>query len=115
MKRPWEKIISPSKTLAENVLIVVSHSSMKAAVIFVKIVGIYGSRHQLTRKSWIPTTPSRVERAIRHAIEVEWSRGQIDKINSIFGYTVSIDKGKPTNSEFIAMLADKLRLELKAG
>lgn len=61
------------------------------------------------------TTPSRVERAIRHAIEVAWSKGQVDKINSIFGYSVNMDKGKPTNSEFIAMIADKLRLELKAG
>ncbi len=57
------------------------------------------------------TTPSRVERAIRHAIEVAWSRGKIDTINNIFGYTVHTDKGKPTNSEFIAMVADKLRLE----
>lgn len=57
------------------------------------------------------TTPSRVERAIRHAIEVGWSRGKIDTINNIFGYTVHTDKGKPTNSEFIAMVADKLRLE----
>jgi two-component system response regulator (stage 0 sporulation protein A) len=59
------------------------------------------------------TTPSRVERAIRHAIEVAWSRGKIDTINSLFGYTVHNDKGKPTNSEFIAMVADKLRLEQK--
>ena len=59
------------------------------------------------------TTPSRVERAIRHAIEVAWARGQIDTVESIFGYTVSTSKGKPTNSEFIAMIADKLRLELK--
>ncbi|MTI65448.1 MAG: sporulation transcription factor Spo0A [Firmicutes bacterium] len=57
------------------------------------------------------TTPSRVERAIRHAIEVAWSRGKIDTINNLFGYTVHTDKGKPTNSEFIAMVADKLRLE----
>jgi len=57
------------------------------------------------------TTPSRVERAIRHAIEVAWSRGKVETINSIFGYTVHTDKGKPTNSEFIAMVADKLRLE----
>lgn len=61
------------------------------------------------------TTPSRVERAIRHAIEVAWSRGQVDTIDSLFGYTINIGKGKPTNSEFIAMVADKLRLELKAG
>ncbi|HHV39019.1 MAG TPA: sporulation transcription factor Spo0A [Tepidimicrobium sp.] len=58
------------------------------------------------------TTPSRVERAIRHAIEVAWTRGKIDTINKIFGYTVNTDKGKPTNSEFIAMIADKLRLEI---
>lgn len=61
------------------------------------------------------TTPSRVERAIRHAIEVAWSRGKIDAIDSLFGYTVSNNKGKPTNSEFIALIADRLRLELKAG
>jgi len=61
------------------------------------------------------TTPSRVERAIRHAIEVAWSRGKIDAIDSLFGYTVSTHKGKPTNSEFIALIADRLRLELKAG
>ena len=61
------------------------------------------------------TTPSRVERAIRHAIEVAWGRGQADTVESIFGYTVSAIKGKPTNSEFIAMIADKLRLELKTA
>ncbi len=61
------------------------------------------------------TTSSRVERAIRHAIEVAWSRGNIDSINKMFGYTVSTHKAKPTNSEFIAMVADKLRLEYKAG
>jgi len=61
------------------------------------------------------TTPSRVERAIRHAIEVAWSRGKIDTINRLFGYTVHNGKGKPTNSEFIAMVADKLRIEQKIG
>ena len=61
------------------------------------------------------TTPSRVERAIRHAIEVAWGRGQQEVVESIFGYTVSAAKGKPTNSEFIAMVADKLRLELKTA
>lgn len=61
------------------------------------------------------TTPSRVERAIRHAIEVAWGRGQTDTMENIFGYTVSAAKGKPTNSEFIAMIADKLRLELKTA
>lgn len=59
------------------------------------------------------TTSSRVERAIRHAIEVAWSRGKIDTIDSLFGYTVSNGKGKPTNSEFIALIADKIRLEYK--
>ena len=59
------------------------------------------------------TTPSRVERAIRHAIEVAWNRGQVDAVENIFGYTVNSNKGKPTNSEFIAMIADKLRLDLR--
>ena len=59
------------------------------------------------------TTPSRVERAIRHAIEVAWSRGKMDTIEVLFGYTVSGGKGKPTNSEFIALIADKIRLEYK--
>jgi two-component system response regulator (stage 0 sporulation protein A) len=54
------------------------------------------------------TTPSRVERAIRHAIEVAWDRGDVEQIQKIFGYTVSNQKGKPTNSEFIAMLADSM-------
>ncbi|MFB7140243.1 MULTISPECIES: sporulation transcription factor Spo0A [unclassified Bacillus (in: firmicutes)] len=61
------------------------------------------------------TTASRVERAIRHAIEVAWSRGNIDSISTLFGYTISMSKAKPTNSEFIAMVADKLRLEHKAS
>ncbi|GAE24616.1 stage 0 sporulation two-component response regulator [Halalkalibacter wakoensis JCM 9140] len=61
------------------------------------------------------TTSSRVERAIRHAIEVAWSRGNIDSISSLFGYTVSHSKAKPTNSEFIAMVADKLRIEHKVS
>lgn len=61
------------------------------------------------------TTSSRVERAIRHAIEVAWDRGDIDILNSYFGYTVHNQRGKPTNSEFIAMIADKLRLRLKAA
>ncbi|HHT70057.1 MAG TPA: sporulation transcription factor Spo0A [bacterium] len=61
------------------------------------------------------TTPSRVERAIRHAIEVAWSRGNVDVVNSLFGYTIDVNRGKPTNSEFIAMIADKLRVENKAS
>ena len=60
------------------------------------------------------TTPSRVERAIRHAIEVAWDRGDLDTLQRFFGYTVSNTKGKPTNSEFIALIADKLQLQLKA-
>ena len=59
------------------------------------------------------TTASRVERAIRHAIEVAWSRGQVETINKLFGYTINNGKGKPTNSEFIAMVADMLRLKNK--
>ncbi len=59
------------------------------------------------------TTPSRVERAIRHAIEVAWSRGKMDTIDELFGYTINTGKGKPTNSEFIALISDKIRLEYK--
>lgn len=59
------------------------------------------------------TTASRVERAIRHAIEVAWSRGKMDTIDELFGYTVNAGKGKPTNSEFIALIADKIRLEYR--
>lgn len=61
------------------------------------------------------TTPSRVERAIRHAIEVAWDRGDLETLQRFFGYTVSNTKGKPTNSEFIALIADKLQLQLKNG
>ena len=60
------------------------------------------------------TTPSRVERAIRHAIEVAWDRGDLETLQKFFGYTISNTKGKPTNSEFIALIADKLQLQLKA-
>ena len=69
----------------------------------------------LKRNIKFKTTPSRVERAIRHAIEVAWSRGEQAAVERIFGYTISAAKGKPTNSEFIAMIADKLRLELKTA
>ena len=61
------------------------------------------------------TTSSRVERAIRHAIEVAWDRGDVDVLNSYFGYTIHNGRGKPTNSEFIAMISDKFRLQLKIG
>ena len=59
------------------------------------------------------TTTSRVERAIRHAIEVEWDRGDVDTLNSYFGYTIQNSRGKPTNSECIAMIADNLRLKYR--
>ncbi len=59
------------------------------------------------------TTPSRVERAIRHAIEVAWGRGNLDTKDNLFSYTINLNKGKPTNSEFIALISDKLRLEMK--
>ena len=59
------------------------------------------------------TTPSRVERAIRHAIEVAWSRGKMDTIDALFGYTINMGKGKPTNSEFVALIADKIRIQYK--
>lgn len=61
------------------------------------------------------TTPSRVERAIRHAIEVAWDRGDLETLQKFFGYTVSNAKGKPTNSEFIAMISDRIRLKLKSN
>lgn len=59
------------------------------------------------------TTPSRVERAIRHGIEVAWARGRSETLESLFGYTISAGKGKPTNSEFIALIADKIRLQYR--
>ena len=59
------------------------------------------------------TTPSRVERAIRHAIEVAWSRGRMETLDALFGYTINTGKGKPTNSEFIALIADKIRLQYR--
>jgi len=61
------------------------------------------------------TTASRVERAIRHSIDIAWTRGDVETINKIFGYTINNEKGKPSNSEFIAMVADKLRLQNRAG
>ena len=59
------------------------------------------------------TTSSRVERAIRHAIEVAWSRGRMETLDALFGYTINTGKGKPTNSEFIALIADKIRLQYR--
>ena len=60
------------------------------------------------------TTHSRVERAIRHAIEVAWDRGDLETLQKYFGYTVNSTKGKPTNSEFIAMISDRIRLQVKS-
>ena len=59
------------------------------------------------------TTSSRVERAIRHAIEVAWNRGKMETLDAMFGYTINTGKGKPTNSEFIALIADKIRLQYR--
>ena len=59
------------------------------------------------------TTASRVERAIRHAIEVAWNRGRMETLDDMFGYTINTGKGKPTNSEFIALIADKIRLKYR--
>lgn len=61
------------------------------------------------------TTPSRVERAIRHAIELAWDRGNVEMMTKFFGYTINLERGKPTNSEFIAMVADKLRIGVKVS
>ena len=61
------------------------------------------------------TTASRVERAIRHAIEIAWDRGDLEVLNAYFGFTVNTSKGKPTNSEFIALIADKLKLSMKSS
>ena len=72
----------------------------------------FGLYPQIAAKFY--TTASRVERAIRHAIEVAWDRGDVDVLNSYFGYTIHNLRGKPTNSEFIAMIADKIRLRYKS-
>lgn len=92
--------------LREAILMVIDEMSLLGAV----TKELYPS---IARK--YSTTPSRVERAIRHAIELAWDRGNVEVINRFFGYTVHMDRGKPTNSEFIAMIADKLRLENKAS
>ena len=92
------------------------HYLREAIIISVKNSDIINSVTKLlypTVAKTYNTTSSRVERAIRHAIEVAWDRGDIDVLNSYFGYTIQNDRGKPTNSEFIAMISDKLRLRLK--
>jgi phenylalanyl-tRNA synthetase beta chain len=77
-----------------------------------KKIAEFGELHPSVAKKF-ETTSSRVERAIRHAIEVAWDRGDVDVLNSYFGYTIHNGRGKPTNSEFIAMISDKLRLQIK--
>ncbi len=79
----------------------------------VEMLGSITKRLYPTIAKKYKTTSSRVERAIRHAIETAWSRGKMDTIEELFGYTVSDRKGKPTNSEFVALIADKIRLEYK--
>lgn len=89
----------------------------EAIMMSVKDVEMLGSITKLlypTIAKKYQTTPSRVERAIRHAIEVAWSRGKMDTIDELFGYTINNGKGKPTNSEFIALIADKIRLEYRS-
>ncbi len=92
--------------LREAILLTIENSDMMSSVTKV----LYPS---VARK--FKTTPSRVERAIRHAIEVAWDRGDVDVLSAYFGYTIQTSRGKPTNSEFIAMISDKLRLRMKAS
>ena len=92
--------------LRESILLTVQNSGVMASVTKV----LYPT---VARK--YKTTPSRVERAIRHAIEVAWDRGNVDVLSAYFGYTIQTSRGKPTNSEFIAMISDKLRLRMKAS
>ena len=87
--------------IVDCVLILEKDSKIKTTYLYFKVAQQNG------------TTGQRVERAIRHAIEVAWSRGKLDTIDELFGYTVSNGKGKPTNSEFIALIADTIQLEYK--
>jgi len=92
--------------LRDAILFVVEEVSLLGAVtkeLYPMIADKYG------------TTPSRVERAIRHAIELAWDRGNVEMMTKFFGYTINVERGKPTNSEFIAMVADKLRMGTKVG
>lgn len=92
--------------LREAILLVVEDMGLLGAVTK-ELYPLIASRYD--------TTASRVERAIRHAIELAWDRGNMEVINRLFGYTVKMDRGKPTNSEFIAIISDKLRIENKVG
>ena len=88
----------------------------EAIMISVEDTSILGSVTKIlypTIAKKFQTTPSRVERAIRHAIEVAWSRGRMETLDNLFGYTIDTTKGKPTNSEFIALVADKIRLRYR--
>ena len=87
--------------IVDSVLLLEEDSKIKTTYLYFKVAKQHG------------TTGQRVERAIRHAIEVAWSRGKLDTIDELFGYTVSNGKGKPTNSEFIALIADTIQLEYK--
>ena len=93
------------------------HQYLRSAILMVVensdiLGGVTKSLYPMVAQKY-NTTPSRVERAIRHAIEVAWGRGRLDTLQNVFGYTVNLGKGKPTNSEFIAMIADKMRLEMR--
>ena len=87
--------------------------SIKMAVTDMDILNSITKQLYPTIAKMHKTTPSRVERAIRHAIEVAWNRGKMDTIHELFGYTIQTGKGKPTNSEFIALISDKIRLEYR--
>lgn len=90
--------------LREAIMMSVKDAEMLSAVTKILYPGIAKKYH---------TTSSRVERAIRHAIEVAWNRGNMDTLDSMFGYTINVGKGKPTNSEFIALIVDKIRLHYR--
>ena len=92
--------------LRDSILLVINEVSLLGAVTK-ELYPLIAEKYQ--------TTPSRVERAIRHAIELAWDRGNVDMMNKFFGYTINIQRGKPTNSEFIAMVADKLRIGTKVS
>jgi len=92
--------------LRDAILMVIDEINLLGAVTK-ELYPMIGQKYQ--------TTPSRVERAIRHAIELAWDRGNVDMMTKFFGYTINLERGKPTNSEFIAMVADKLRIEAKVS
>ena len=128
LKRESRKIVSPIKMDLEAMVTKVIHDvgvpahikcyrylrdSIMMTVNNMEIINSITKLLYPTVAKIYNTTPSRVERAIRHAIEVAWDRGEPETLNRYFGYTIASGKGKPTNSEFIAMIADNLRIELK--